>query len=360
MWDAQKRGRTDVSPTRLPSLCLSQQTRVSRSKAFLSHARTHARLSFHLFFSSVAFGSSTAKVVPFAYPHHHGCAAPPPPLFPTIMQEFHAFSVSPSTEHRLDIPEGCGFHLSIISLPRGANGKTTVYVSADGKSYALASLDSQKNILQVPLDLIFNYRQHVIFFAKGSATVHCVGYRQELDLSDDDDDGMENGSDDDASDAEKAAMRLPVDAITDAGTAKKKAAAAATERFSEDEDENENEELIDSAEDSSADAASDDGFNGKEMEEDEEGDSDEEDDEEYDDDDEEIDSDIAEEPAGMQARDEDPTAPSSEDEEESNDDKYDEESDDLAAMEEDDDENEKDEEEKEPPMKAMRSEGRPS
>ncbi|TPP52518.1 hypothetical protein CGC21_10545 [Leishmania donovani] len=177
-----------------------------------------------------------------------------------MMQEFHAFSVSPNKEHKLEIPAGCGFHLSVVSLPRGTNGKSTVYVSADGKSYALASLDSQQNVLQAPTDLIFNYQQQVIFFAKGSATVHCVGYRQELDFSDDDDApfAMESGSDDDTRDAKKAAVKLPADAITDAETAKRKpaAAAAATESVSEDEeDEDEDEELADSAEEASADAA---------------------------------------------------------------------------------------------------------
>ncbi|TPP45320.1 hypothetical protein CGC20_1310 [Leishmania donovani] len=207
-----------------------------------------------------------------------------------MMQEFHAFSVSPNKEHKLEIPAGCGFHLSVVSLPRGTNGKSTVYVSADGKSYALASLDSQQNVLQAPTDLIFNYQQQVIFFAKGSATVHCVGYRQELDFSDDDDApfAMESGSDDDTRDAKKAAVKLPADAITDAETAKRKpaAAAAATESVSEDEeDEDEDEELADSAEEASADAA------------------------------------------GMQARHVDPTAPSSEDEEDGTDGNDDEESD---------------------------------
>ncbi|CAJ07066.2 RNA binding protein-like protein [Leishmania major strain Friedlin] len=283
-----------------------------------------------------------------------------------MMQEFHAFSVSPNKEHKLEIPEGCGFHLSVVSLPRGTNGKSTVYVSADGKSYALASLDSQQSVLQAPTDLIFNYQQQVTFFAKGSATVHCVGYRQELDLSDDDDDvpfAMESGSDDDTGAVKKAAVKLPADAITDAETAKRKPAAA-TESVSEDEeDEDEEEELTDSAEDASADAASDEGSDGEEMEEGE--DEDEENDEEYDDD--EIDSDIAKEPKGMQTRHVDPTAPSSEDEEDGSDGNDDEESDeemdsdDLAAMEEDEEDvDDDDEEEAEPPMKVIRSEGRPS
>ncbi|CAJ1986346.1 Nucleophosmin 1 / RNA binding protein-like protein [Leishmania donovani] len=286
-----------------------------------------------------------------------------------MMQEFHAFSVSPNKEHKLEIPAGCGFHLSVVSLPRGTNGKSTVYVSADGKSYALASLDSQQNVLQAPTDLIFNYQQQVIFFAKGSATVHCVGYRQELDFSDDDDApfAMESGSDDDTRDAKKAAVKLPADAITDAETAKRKpaAAAAATESVSEDEeDEDEDEELADSAEEASADAASDEGSDGEEIEEDE--DEEEENDEEYDDDD-EIDSDIAKEPRGMQARHVDPTAPSSEDEEDGTDGNDDEESDeemdsdDLAAMEEDEEDvDDDDKEEAEPPMKVIRAEGRPS
>ncbi|KAG5485279.1 hypothetical protein CUR178_06642 [Leishmania enriettii] len=322
------------------------------------HSRFCPTYIFCLLISS-QFSSSPRKVPPLKHSHRYGITVSPlspthsPP--PTTMQEFHAFSVSPNKEHKLTIPEGCGFHLSVLSLPRGTNGKSTVYVSADGKSYALASLNSQQNILQAPTDLIFNYQQQVTFFAKGSATVHCVGYRQELDLDDDNNASfaMEDSGEDNASNAAKT-MALPVDAITDTERGKKRAAAAATAATVSGDEEEEGEEVededrTDSAEDASADETSDAEAAGEEMEEEEE------------DDDEEIDSDIAEEPKrGMQARRVDPTAPSSEDDEENGSDGDDEEGDAMEESEGNDDDEEEEEEEAEPPMKALRSEGRPS
>jgi chemotaxis protein histidine kinase CheA len=258
--------------------------------------------------------------------------------------------VSPNKEHRLEIPEGCGYHLSVVSLPRGTNGKTTVYVSVDGKAYVLATLDSQQNILQVPTDLIFNYQQTVTFFSKGSATVHCVGYRQALDLDDDDDNAFAVQEDD--SDAKHAAPRvkLPVDAIEE---------SARPETASEDDAEEEEEEEEGSVDHEGMAAL---------MEESEE---DEEDDEEDEDEDEEADSDVAEEPARARVQHVDPTAPSDDDEEEEDEEIEDdeegsgEEEEDEEASDDDETEEEESAEEVEeavqpPPMKAARAETSPS
>ena len=243
--------------------------------------------------------------------------------------------VSPNKEHKLEIPEGCGYHLSVVSLPRGANGKTTVYVSVDGKSYVLATLDSQQNILQVPTDLIFNYQQAVTFFSKGSATVHCVGYRQALDLDDDEDTPFAVQSDD--SDAERAArdVKLPVDAIENA--------AAAEENEQDEQDEEDEEEDEAEEEEGSVDHE---GMAAMAAESEEESEGEEEDEEAGD-------SDIAEEPAGMRATHADPTAPSDEEDEEGEEDEEDEED-------EEGEDEEEEEEEEEPPMKTARAETTPN
>ncbi|KPI83499.1 RNA binding protein-like protein, partial [Leptomonas seymouri] len=254
------------------------------------------------------------------------------------MQEFHAFMVSPNKEHKLEIPEGCGYHLSVVSLPRGANGKTTVYVSVDGKSYVLATLDSQANILQVPTDLIFNYQQAVTFFSKGSATVHCVGYRQALDLDDDDEDTPFAVGEDD-SDAEVTAknVRLPVDAVED---------AAEAESASEEHEEHEEDEEEEGSVDHEGMAAV-----AEESEEEEE---------ESEEESEEADSDIAEEPAGSRGLHFDPTAPSDEEDDESDDDEE------LESEGEEDEEHDEEaddaseEEAVEPPMKAARADASPN
>eukprot|EP00796_Vickermania_ingenoplastis_P010151 gene10151-7108_t len=102
------------------------------------------------------------------------------------MQEFHAFVVHPGKEERLSIPASHGFHLSVISLPHGKSGRTTLYVTVDGKPYALGTIDTaaQGKPLQISTDLVFNAEQHVTFHAKGSAPVHCIGYVQSLEESD--------------------------------------------------------------------------------------------------------------------------------------------------------------------------------
>ncbi|CAD2222054.1 Nucleoplasmin-like domain containing protein, putative [Angomonas deanei] len=127
------------------------------------------------------------------------------------MQQFHAFEVLPGKTHKLTIPDGFGFHLSVISLPQKSNGQTTLYVFVGGKSYALATVDSARNILQVSTDLIFNSEQDVSFSAKGSSAVHCVGYIQDLD---DDDEGFPLGDEEDLSEdgeEQNANTRLPIE-----------------------------------------------------------------------------------------------------------------------------------------------------
>ncbi|CCW72174.1 unnamed protein product [Phytomonas sp. Hart1] len=117
------------------------------------------------------------------------------------MERFYAFQVSPGKEHTLEVPPQHGYHLSIVSFPHETtNGRTTLYVSVDGKSHAIATLDFGKNIFQVPLDLVFNGVQKTVFYAKGSCAVHCIGYIRELDI--DTDDELSPFGDDDEEDSE--------------------------------------------------------------------------------------------------------------------------------------------------------------
>lgn len=108
------------------------------------------------------------------------------------MQRFYGFEVIAGKEHPLKLKAGDGFHLSLISLPHNCNGHCSLYVSVDGKTYAIATLDSKLNILQACTDLVFASIQNAVFHVNGSGRVNCTGYIQPLldeeDESSDEDD----------------------------------------------------------------------------------------------------------------------------------------------------------------------------
>ncbi|KAH8613839.1 hypothetical protein ERJ75_000755500 [Trypanosoma vivax] len=97
------------------------------------------------------------------------------------MQGFRAFEVQPSKEYKMSLGDNCVFHLSTASIPHGGKGHGTLYVTVDGKSFAIATFDSSKNLLHSSTDLIFNDKQSVVFRVKGGTSVHCCGYEQQVE-----------------------------------------------------------------------------------------------------------------------------------------------------------------------------------
>ncbi|XP_050340462.1 uncharacterized protein LOC126766796 [Bactrocera neohumeralis] len=174
--------------------------------------------------------------------------------FRFIMEEFHAFQVNPGKEHKLAIPPSHGFHLSIIALPHNATGRTTLYVTVDGKSHPLATVEAEKNVLQASTDLVFNAAQSVLFHAKGSSGVHCTGYIRELEEADANPFVNLSDADDDADVEEKAAGAGASEEDDEEMTSsEKQRAAAADEAAEEEEEEEEDEEEEDSSEDGAVD-----------------------------------------------------------------------------------------------------------
>ncbi|RNF06894.1 nucleolar RNA-binding protein [Trypanosoma conorhini] len=123
------------------------------------------------------------------------------------MQEFHAFEVVPGKEYTLALPPLHGFHLSVVSIPHAGKGRSTLYATVDGKSYAIATLDASQSILQNATDLIFNEAQKIVFRVKGNATLHCCGYQQELDAALQ---GAGDSDEEEEEDDEEGANDLPV------------------------------------------------------------------------------------------------------------------------------------------------------
>ncbi|AAZ12844.1 nucleolar RNA-binding protein, putative [Trypanosoma brucei brucei TREU927] len=92
---------------------------------------------------------------------------------------FHGFEVVPGKEHKLVLEKHHSFHLSVVSVKHGVKGRSTLYVTVDGESFSLLTLDVSQQLMQTPVDIVFGYEQEVVFRVKGNAVLHCCGYQQE-------------------------------------------------------------------------------------------------------------------------------------------------------------------------------------
>ena len=159
------------------------------------------------------------------------------------MQQFAGYEVAPGQEVAVTGADSTIFHLSIVALPHSANNaQATLYATVEGKTFAVASLNSKAKLNQVAVDLIFPKAQTPVFTVKGNSPVHLTGYSQEME-----DDMMGEGDDfESASDEEE---ELPITKATKKEVAQKevkKAApapvAAAAEEESEGDEEGSDEE----------------------------------------------------------------------------------------------------------------------
>ena len=122
------------------------------------------------------------------------------------MENFFGLEVA-SKDVKASIPPRSSLHISQVALPGNANGKATLYVTVDGKSFALGTVDAAASIYQIQLDHVMNSDQKVTFVAKGNTSVHVTGYVQP-DMDDGMDDMMSDEDDMDLED--QAEMDMPV------------------------------------------------------------------------------------------------------------------------------------------------------
>ncbi|EDV94548.1 39 kDa FK506-binding nuclear protein [Drosophila grimshawi] len=151
------------------------------------------------------------------------------------------------------------FHLSGAALDEGESAK--LYLTANQNKYILATLDTSKNIHQVPLDLNFCIGDKIAFQTTGNATVSLIGY-------------MHDAEDEDYDDEEYKALAKELEKSQKTGGGK----GAAT-------NDSESEEGSEEEEDDSKLAAEYSSFLDEEESGDEEGEEDDDDEDEEDDDD---------------------------------------------------------------------------
>jgi len=153
------------------------------------------------------------------------------------MQQFAGYEVAPGKEVAVTGAESTIFHLSIVALPHSAsNAQATLYATVEGKTFAVASLNSKAKLNQVAVDLIFPKAQSPVFTVKGNSPVHLTGYSQEMEddmgmMGEDDEDDFESASDDED--------ELPITKATKKEVVQKKAAPAAAPAAAEESDEEE-------------------------------------------------------------------------------------------------------------------------
>jgi len=153
------------------------------------------------------------------------------------MQQFAGYEVAPGKEVAVTGAESTIFHLSIVALPHSAtNAQATLYATVEGKTFAVASLNSKAKLNQVAVDLIFPKAQSPVFTVKGNSPVHLTGYSQEMEddmMGEDDEDDFESASDDEE--------ELPITKATKKEAVQKKAAPVAAPVAEEEEGEEESE-----------------------------------------------------------------------------------------------------------------------
>eukprot|EP00744_Colponema_vietnamica_P004229 GILI01006350.1.p1 GENE.GILI01006350.1~~GILI01006350.1.p1 ORF type:complete len:257 (-),score=135.89 GILI01006350.1:132-902(-) len=160
------------------------------------------------------------------------------------MSKFYAVEAAPAKETKIvfgAISEI--FHLSIIAIPAGSQGHSTLYATIDGSTFAVATVDSAKGVLQVAVDMILPASQKPVLTVKGNTKLHLSGYVDDMsdmggapageDFSDDGD------SEEDEESGEE--MELPVTKATKAiesqAKAQTKAAPAAPAKAESEDDE---------------------------------------------------------------------------------------------------------------------------
>eukprot|EP00343_Euplotes_focardii_P007295 CAMPEP_0205820550 /NCGR_PEP_ID=MMETSP0206-20130828/3206_1 /ASSEMBLY_ACC=CAM_ASM_000279 /TAXON_ID=36767 /ORGANISM="Euplotes focardii, Strain TN1" /LENGTH=161 /DNA_ID=CAMNT_0053115381 /DNA_START=27 /DNA_END=508 /DNA_ORIENTATION=+ len=125
------------------------------------------------------------------------------------MDAFFGFELVAGKEEKPKIPGDSVLRVSQLALPAGATERITIYVTVDGKTFAIATLDPKANVYHNVVDLIFSASQGFAMSAKGKGSVHVTGYLQATgddDFGEEDGDLAGEGSDDSDDDAMMAAM----------------------------------------------------------------------------------------------------------------------------------------------------------
>ena len=123
-------------------------------------------------FLSVYFFSSRTSLV--AFTHLSTMASQSPNCF-------FGLEIQPDKKYTQTPPDGVHLHLSQAALPPENNGRVSVKVTIDGKTFCLCTLVAG-TIDQSPLDLNFSASQEVVFMTEGDPIiVHLTGYYEVSD-----------------------------------------------------------------------------------------------------------------------------------------------------------------------------------
>ena len=132
------------------------------------------------------------------------------------MERFYGLEVPAGKDAGAAIDAGHVLHVSQIALPGPDGGKSTVYVTVDGKKLCVGTLDGKAHVYHIAVDLLFSAEQQVRFTAVGRSGVHITGYTQAFS----DADSMGDSADEDESDGDLEDGDWDVDAKGDAVRAK--------------------------------------------------------------------------------------------------------------------------------------------
>ena len=116
------------------------------------------------------------------------------------MESFFGAEVAAGKEVKPKMPDNYVLRLSQAALPAGAAGRVTLFVTVDGKTLAIGTLDANAKAYQLSIDLVFGSQQQFSLSAKGTGSVHVTGFMQPT--GDDDFGGEMSGSDEEGSDEE--------------------------------------------------------------------------------------------------------------------------------------------------------------
>lgn len=148
------------------------------------------------------------------------------------MSKFYAIEAAPAKETKpvFNAPSEI-FHLSIIAIPAGSQGHATLYATIDGSTFAVATVDSAKGILQVTVDMILPASQKPVLTVKGNTKLHLSGYVDDMNEmggapADDEEDFSDDG-DSEEDESEGSDNELPVTKATKALEAKNEGSKAA-------------------------------------------------------------------------------------------------------------------------------------